>query len=165
MSGLTLKDLKCVNFKGRIWIENAAKESVFGFENLIGSLVRDKRVLKFRNITENILLKFYYFDEKNQRQYITFNKNCQMIYDDARFNDDGTPVEVDESVNENPVFIEENKISDEDFSKLISDEISDEDFSKLISVGGKKRRSSHKKRRSSHKKRRSSHKKRRSRRH
>ena len=69
---------------------------------------------------------------------ITFNRDCQMIYNNGMFNDDGTPVEV----------------STEHKSRAI--------YLKTQTTGGKKRRSSHKKRRSSHKKRRSSHKKRRS---
>ena len=172
MSGLTLNDLKCSN-TGLIpgtWIyidakydsreaENARKAGkVVGpmdvLDKHIGT-VNGNRVLKIGNITKNIVLKFYYVDEKNQRQYITFNKKCQMIYDDARFNDDGTPVEVHESVKTNPVHIEETELTDEEFKELMEQ-------SPESGKGGKKRRSSHKKRRSSHKKRRSSHKKRRS---
>ncbi len=167
-TGYTLNDLKCNN-TGLIpgtWIYIDAKydsrEEAEKAGKVVGPMdvlikhigtVNGNRVLKIGNITKNIVLKFYYVDEKNQRQYITFNKNCQMIYDDARFNDDGTPVEVPESVKTKPVHIEETELTDEEFKELMEQ-------SPLN--GGKNRRSSHKKRRSSHKKRRSSHKKRRS---
>ena len=69
----------------------------------------------------------------------TYTNDCKMVYNDGRFNDDGTPVEVSTEDKEKAIYVTTTKISS----------------------GGKKRRSSHKKRRSSHKKRRSSHKKRR----
>ena len=173
MSGLTLNDLKCDNTGLTLgtWIYIDAKydsrEEAEKAGKVVGPMdvlikhigtVIGNRVLKIGNITKNIVLKFYYVDEKNQQQYITFNKNCQMIYDDARFNDDGTPVEVPESVKTKPVHIEETELTDEEFKELMEQ-------SPLLELGntevngGKKRRSSHKKRRSSHKKRRSSHKK------
>jgi hypothetical protein len=175
---LTLKDLKCSNtgYIPGTWISVKVVGKTDVLDKSIATVIGN-RVLKIS--IKHIVLKFYYVDENNNRKYITFNKNCQMIYDD-----DGTPVEVDESVNENPVFIEETEISDEEFQELMKQsplpvktkpvhieetEISDEEFMEqsplpesVKTEGGKKRRSSHKKRRSSHKKRRSSHKKRRS---
>jgi hypothetical protein len=70
----------------------------------------------------------------------TYTNDCKMVYNDGRFNDDGTPVEVSPEAKKNAIYVTSTKIAS----------------------GGKKRRSSQKKRRSSHKKHRSSHKKRRS---
>jgi hypothetical protein len=51
---------------------------------------------------------------------ITFNRDCQMIYNDGRFNDDGTPVKVDSKDKKGVIYL------------------------KTQTTGGKKRRSSHK---------------------
>jgi hypothetical protein len=168
---LTLKDLKCSNTAGipggipGTWISVKVVGKTDVLDKSIATVIGN-RVLKIS--IKHIVLKFYYVDENNNRKYITFNKNCQMIYDD-----DGTPVEVPESVIEKPVFIEETEISDEEFQELMEQsplpvktkseetKLTDKEQSGKTE-GGKKRRSSHKKRRSSHKKRRSSHKKRRS---
>uniref|UniRef100_A0A6C0M0Z5 Uncharacterized protein n=1 Tax=viral metagenome TaxID=1070528 RepID=A0A6C0M0Z5_9ZZZZ len=167
---LTLKDLKCSNTAGipggipGTWISVKVVGKTDVLDKSIARVIGN-RVIKN---SFNKVLKFYYVDETNEtnkRKYITFNENCQMIYDNG--------TSVPESVIEKPVFIEETEISDEEFQELMEQsplpvktkseetKLTDKEQSGKTE-GGKKRRSSHKKRRSSHKKRRSSHKKRRS---
>jgi len=138
-----LNNLKCDNKSPDIWIYEDLNTIPNYFAIFIGN-----RVFKIRS-TKNIVLKFYYVDENNKPQYITFNKNCQMIYDD-RINDDGTPVEVPESVKTKPVHIEETELNKQQFEELMKIK------EQSTPNGGKKRRSSHKKRRSSSRKKRRS---------